>query len=198
MMGFPVVLGRAREIRDRTSPLVAGMLGAGVLVLAAGCAAPAGEPDPDPTVRAYLAQQLRGMPGPVHYFLGEADLNGDGRKEVLAHVAGPAVCGTGGCDTFVFEGTPQGLEPVGRIGLTRPPVAAAGATSHGWRDLLVEVSGGGIIPGYTARLRFDGRAYPENPTVPPTEAAGEVRQREVIIPEFQDFREGRTLIPGPE
>jgi len=39
--------------------------------------------------------------------------------------------------------------------------------SHGWRDIGVMVQGGGIIQEYEAALRFDGRTYPTNPTVPP-------------------------------
>jgi hypothetical protein len=38
---------------------------------------------------------------------------------------------------------------------------------NGWNDLIVFVSGGGIQPGYYAVLPFDGKKYPENPTIEP-------------------------------
>ena len=38
-----------------------------------------------------------------------------------------------------------------------------------WNDLITYVRGGGIVPGYYARLPFDGRTYPENPTIPPAQ-----------------------------
>lgn len=42
----------------------------------------------------------------VRFFDANYDLNGDGKAEVIVHVAGPEICGTGGCPTLVF--TPQG------------------------------------------------------------------------------------------
>jgi hypothetical protein len=39
--------------------------------------------------------------------------------------------------------------------------------NRGWSDIGVYVSGGGIINGYEAVLRFNGVRYPGNPTVPP-------------------------------
>jgi len=70
------------------------------------------------------------------------------------------VCGTGGCDTFVFVQEESGLRLVSRTSVTRPPIVVASTTTQGWRDVVVRVSGGGIIPGYDALLRFDGRTYP--------------------------------------
>jgi hypothetical protein len=37
--------------------------------------------------------------------------------------------------------------------------------AKGWSDLIVYVSGGGITRGYYVALHFDGRTYPDNPTV---------------------------------
>jgi hypothetical protein len=39
--------------------------------------------------------------------------------------------------------------------------------TNGWHDIGVFVAGGGINPGYVARLRFNGHSYPSNPSVPP-------------------------------
>jgi hypothetical protein len=47
------------------------------------------------------------------------------------------------------------------------PIRLLPTSTRGWRDIGVTVAGGGINPGYMARLRFDGRRYPSNPSVPP-------------------------------
>lgn len=51
--------------------------------------------------------------------------------------------------------------------ITQLPIRLLPGRSHGWRDIGVFVRGGGILPGYHARLSFDGRAYPSNPLMPP-------------------------------
>ena len=168
------------------------------LAVLGGCAA---SPQQD-TASAQLAQELGkvvgDVPGPIHYFAKQVDLNGDGRPEHVVHVAGPMVCGTGGCDTFVFTQEGSGLRLVSRTSVTRPPIVVASTTTQRWRDLVVRVSGGGIIPGYDALLRFDGRTYPANPTVPPAEPLKAPASGEVTIPVFQSFTEGRLLRAGPQ
>ena len=51
--------------------------------------------------------------------------------------------------------------------ITQLPIMLLDTSSRGWRDVSVTVAGGGIPRAYSARLRFDGRQYPSNPTVPP-------------------------------
>jgi hypothetical protein len=114
----------------------------------------------------------------------------------MSRDAGPMVCGSGGCDTFVFAQEGSGLRLVSRTSVTRPPIVVASTTTQGWRDLVVRVSGGGIIPGYDARLQFDGRTYPANPTVPPAEPLKAPASGEVAIPTFESFTEGRLLRAG--
>jgi hypothetical protein len=50
---------------------------------------------------------------------------------------------------------------------TQLPVEVLKTRHHGWRDISVLVAGGGIRPGYRARLAFDGTRYPSNPSVSP-------------------------------
>jgi len=152
------------------------------------------------TAQSPLADELREILGEVigevRYFAGSADLNGDGREETVVYVAGPSVCGTGGCDTLVLESEDNGLRLVTRISVTRPPIVAASASTNGWRDIIVHVSGGGIIPGYDARLRFDGRTYPDTPPVEPAEPIEQPARGTVLIQPFQSFTEGRLLSGG--
>lgn len=159
------------------------------LLVTASCSEVASTPPLDPA----LNELVRGQPGPIHYFTTRVDLDGDRHPEWIVHVVGPNVCGTGGCDTMVFKEVRKQLELIARIKLTRPPIVVADTETHGWRDLIVHVSGGGILPGHSARLRYDGRAYPTNPTVNPAEPLMGKGDFETVIPTFRSFTEGVRL-----
>lgn len=169
-----------------------------VAIAAGGACGPSEMATPRDT--GWIADELRAaygdLPGEIRYFDGSADLNGDGDPEVIVHVVGPMLCGTGGCNTLVFTPADSGYRLVADISVTRPPVRVSPQTSYGWRNLLVQVSGGGISPGYEAELRFDGETYPANPTVPPAEPASDTVGAESLIPEFEDFREGTLVSQG--
>jgi len=155
------------------------------------------DPYAPPQVAAKLDELLGDVTGPIHYFARQADLDADGRLELIVHVAGPMVCGTGGCNTVVLAQDGGDLREVATIAVTRPPIVVAGSSSNGWRDLLVSVSGGGM-PAHMARLRFDGNSYPGNPTVEPAEALQLEVAGETLIPAFESFTEGVLLRPAPE
>jgi hypothetical protein len=92
------------------------------------------------------------------------DLNGDGRQDALVLLENPMYfCGTGGCTMLVFQGTPAGFQFVSSSSLIRGPVLASETSTHGWRDLIVEVAGGGIAPKQVA-MKFTGSKYPLNPS----------------------------------
>jgi hypothetical protein len=187
-------LASGRRARRRLSTLATAL----ALAVLGGCAASPQQDTASAQLAKELDQVLGDIPGPIHYFAKQVDLNGDGRPEIIAHVAGPMVCGTGGCNTLVFAQDDQSLRLVSNIPVTRPPIVVATTTTQGWRDLIVRVSGGGILPGHDARLRFDGRTYPANPTVPPAEPLKAPASGEVAIPAFASFTEGRLLRAGPK
>lgn len=110
----------------------------------------------------------------TRYSVALVDLNGDKRPEAVVYAMSTSaggqqsdLCGSGGCDLYVLSLTPAGYRQISDISVTRAPIRVLPTTMHGWRDLGVTVAGGGIIKGYEAKLRFDGRSYPTNPTVPP-------------------------------
>ena len=106
----------------------------------------------------------------ARYTVALSDLNGDGRLEALIYAmattgGGDAdLCGSGGCKLYVLSLTSTGYRSVTNISISRPPIRVLPMTTNGWHDLGVLVSGGGIIPGYEARLRFNGQKYPSNPS----------------------------------
>jgi hypothetical protein len=128
----------------------------------------------------------------ARYFDANVDLNGDGTPEAIAYIAGPMVCGTGGCPLFVFAAGPDGYRLVSRLSVVQLPVRLAPRSSNGWRNLVVGIGGGGLAAG-NAELKFDGKTYPANPTVPPAEPMTDLAGSEVLIPEFESYTEGKSV-----
>jgi hypothetical protein len=128
------------------------------------------ETSPDPEIERAILQTLGGSDfseGDIRYYYNRVDLNADGNFEAIVHLVGQSICGTGGCQTLILQPARNGYRVVSTIGLTRTPIIVSRQRTRGWSDLVVRVSGGGIARGYYVALRFDGRTYPENPTVIP-------------------------------
>lgn len=110
------------------------------------------------------------------------DLNGDGVREAIVRIVDSQVCGSGGCSLYILARQGSHYRLVSWTTITRPPIRVLTTRSHGWRDIAVFVQGGGIIPGYEARLSFDGKAYPMNPTMPPARRLRYRARGPVVIP----------------
>ena len=115
---------------------------------------------------AYLAKKGDDPKYADPHKTAQIDLNGDGIQDSLVLLENSYFCGTGGCTMLVFKGTKSGFEFVSRSTLIRSPVLVSDTKTHGWRDLLVEVSGGGATPKKVA-LKFTGSKYPLNPSTQP-------------------------------
>lgn len=100
---------------------------------------------------------------PIRYVEGLADLNADGKNELLVHLVGPSACDSGGCPTLVYTLLGSGYWRMATIGLTRLPISASATRTRGWRNLIVTVGGDAAEAG-DAELAFDGRGYPKDPT----------------------------------
>jgi hypothetical protein len=100
---------------------------------------------------------------PDHYDIARADLDGDGKEDVLALMNGKSgYCGSGGCTLFILKATEEGFASIGSVKVVSRPVYLRKSISNGHRDLLVSVRGGGASPGLAA-LAFDGSGYPVSP-----------------------------------
>ena len=101
----------------------------------------------------------------IRYFYNKVDLNGDKQPEVLVYLFGRTMCGTGGCTALVFQSVKGKYKLVADISLARNPIIVSQRRTNGWNDLIMFVVGGSPLPGYYAVWRFDGRKYPDTPTV---------------------------------
>ena len=147
--------------------------------LALGAALATAAPDRrrDATLRAFLQREFReesdalgvsrGRGPDIRYAAAFVDLNGDGKQEAVVYLTGRDLCGSGGCDLYIYTPRRGSWREVTALSITRLPVRLLRGRTHGWRDISVFVAGGGILPGYDAQLKFNGRTYPTNPTVPP-------------------------------
>lgn len=116
---------------------------------------------PEDWIKANYKDAVTSDLGKLQYATAEVDLDGDGTPEVLAYLGGPMFCGTGGCNLVVLKRDGEGFRKMGETSVVQLPVGVLDTKSHGWRDLAVSVSGGGMSEGIS-RLRFNGTAYPEN------------------------------------
>ncbi|MEZ5681961.1 MAG: hypothetical protein R3E14_11800 [Erythrobacter sp.] len=121
----------------------------------------------DEDIKHFLLQEYPDA-SPMQYALARSDLNGDGADEAIVYLVSPYFCGTGGCNTLIL--TPAGpmWDKVGEISVSRTPITVMDTSSNGWKDITVAIAGGGGASG-NALLKFDGKAYPSNPTVAPAE-----------------------------
>ena len=127
-------------------------------------------PGPDPRVdrlKAWAKTAYADM-GTLMLKWGAADLDADGKDEVLAYVGGPMMCGTGGCPLSILRDDGNRFELISRTSVNQLPLGVLDTWTGGMRDIWVTVSGGGM-PEQTRRLKWNGRRYPFNPTVAPAE-----------------------------
>jgi hypothetical protein len=117
----------------------------------------------------------------ITYASADADLNQDGVSEVVVYAEGDNLCGTGGCDLFILRRRGERLSKVAQVSITWPPVRVLNSATSGWHDIGVWVQGGGILPGYEARLRYSAGSYPFNPSVPPAERVSPGEPGRVLI-----------------
>lgn len=129
------------------------------------------ETAPDPEIEKAIVRALgEYAPEPgqeIRYYYNRVDLNSDGNFEAIVHLVGSSICGTGGCNTLILQPAKGGYRLVSTITVTSTPIVVSARRTKGWNDLVLYVTGGGITRGYYVALRFNGRTYPDNPTVLP-------------------------------
>jgi hypothetical protein len=153
-------------------------------------AALAAHPSPNPSQEESLRAFLRDHLGEAHFGNDETtrcvsafvDLKDNGTQEVIVYVTGQSWCGSGGCNMLILAPQASSYKIITHTTITRPPIRVLTTKSNGWHDISVRVVGGGIIDGYDAKLSFDGKKYPSNPSVPPARRVPEEAAGKVVIP----------------
>lgn len=120
------------------------------------------------------------------------DLDGQGAKDVIVYLTGRSWCGSGGCITLILAPQGTSYKVVTRLTITWPPIRVLDKTSHGWHDITVWVRGGGILPGYEALLRYNGKTYPSNPSVPPAQRLTKPLPGKIVI-SSKNFGTGKRI-----
>lgn len=118
-------------------------------------------------LRDYLSDPADENDMTTRYSDAWVDLKENGTYEVIVYVTGKEWCGSGGCRMLVLAAEGTSFQVVTATTITRLPIRVLATKSNGWHDISVFVQGGGIQPGYEAKLSFDGKTYPSNPTVLP-------------------------------
>ena len=126
----------------------------------------------------------------ARYLYTRADLNSDGQDEVIVYMLGSIFCGTGGCNLLILTGSEDGYQVVNNFPTSRVPLVATRETSHGWQDLVREVSGGGVPTEYV-RYTFDGDRYVEVERL----SAAEAPAGEAYLSDDFTFESGLILEP---
>ena len=119
----------------------------------------------------------------TRYAVAYVDLNDDGTQEAIVYLISPGWCGSGGCSCLILEPEGSSFRIIATTAITQLPIRVLTQKTNGWHDLAVGVGGGGIPSGYEARLQFDGKNYPSNPSAPPAQR-------------LQESADGKTVIPG--
>ena len=92
---------------------------------------------------------------------------GDKKQEIFVYLTGPDWCGSGGCTALLLAPVGSSFRVIDKFTLVWLPIRILTSKTNGLNDIALRVRGGGILPGYTAILRFDGRRYPANPSLAP-------------------------------
>lgn len=122
----------------------------------------------------------------THYSFAFVDLKDDGTQEAIVYLTGDGWCGSGGCTTLILAPSDSSYRVVTKITISRPPIRILASKSNGWHDISVRVQGGGIVQAYEARLPFNGKTYPSNPSTLPAQRLVGRAPGEVVIPLTRD------------
>jgi hypothetical protein len=132
-------------------------------------------------VSNYFQGQNVSLPADQEWMTQYVDLNDDGQEDALVVLTGPEWCGTGGCTLLVVAKEANGFRVVSKSTLIQTPLVVSETRTNGWRDLIVEVRGNGMVA-----LKFDGKGYPSNPSTQPALGA------KVQVKGVKGFPEGST------
>lgn len=159
------------------------MLWSLVVVLAVCSFAAAQEAELRKFLQSYAGPPASDADKATRYFAAFVHLSDDNTQQVIVRLIGGAWCGSGGCTTLILVPKDSSYRVLTKMTVAQLPIRVLDTKSNGWHDLGVWVQGGGIQPGYEARLSFNGKKYPSNPTVPPAQRLTAKINGMVVMPQ---------------
>ena len=133
-------------------------------------------------LRNYDGNQSSAGEQNTRYAAAFVDLRDDGTQAAIVYLIGPRWCGSGGCSCLILVPEGESYKVITKTTVTELPIRVLSTKTNGWHDLGVWVKGG-PHPGFEAKLKFNGKKYPSNPSVPPAQR-------------LQKGVEGRVVIAG--
>ncbi len=97
------------------------------------------------------------LPFPFQFISRKIDLNSDGREEYVTWI--PSQGGTSGAPIHFFTRESNKLRRVFEE-FAWTPIVVLNAKKKGWRDIAVQIAGGGVDPHFLV-FRYDGHEYKE-------------------------------------
>lgn len=94
----------------------------------------------------------------TRYYYNYVDLNDDGVNEIFVELVGTYTSGTGGDTAIIFTEVNGRLEEFDEFTLIHNPIIISNEKTNGYRDIIVERSGGGAEKEYVV-LKYDGYDY---------------------------------------
>ncbi len=96
------------------------------------------------------------------YASKQIDLDNDGSKEIVTWTPNLDLGGTGGYPIIIFSKTSNGFQKLFDEAAWTPIIALTSKT-NGWRDVTIQIAGGGVEPHYEI-FRFNGKIYKSDRT----------------------------------
>lgn len=117
--------------------------------------------------------------GPYQY--AGADLNGDGKAELMVYYTGEGWCASTGCTLAVLAKSKHRYRKISTIRRVKAPIFIAETSTNGWRDLYVHTGRGEASDAPQVKLKFGGNGYPGNAITQTVRPKDVVTIGEVII-----------------
>lgn len=115
----------------------------------------------------------------VRYFYNRVDLNGDGIPETLVWLHSALIGGTSGYTAQIYQSFRGEYRLLWEGSPAWNPIIVSERRTKGWRNLIMLVAGGGVLPGYWMEIHFNGKGYPADPR-----DGDEIRKSRVVGREF--------------
>jgi hypothetical protein len=115
----------------------------------------------DPLLKQAIIRELGNPTNEPKFVSKRADLNGDGRPEVLVWVPTQDFGGTGGYPLLIFSREKNSYKLLWKHDQLWTPLVVLRSSSHGWRDLVLQLGGGGEKMQYVM-FRHNGKTYSDD------------------------------------